>query len=484
MILVGNARGGGRDLARHLMKTENERVEVAELRGFVADDLDGAFRETYAISRGTRCQQYLFSRSLNPPKGAEVSNEEFERAIDRAEAKLGLSGQPRAIVFHEKEGRRHAHAVWSRIDTDEMKAINLPFYKTKLREVSKEIYLENGWQKPRGFVGSEARDPRNFTLAEWQQAKRACWHGRDLKGLMQECWAASDSKAAFEHALRERGITLAKGDRRGHVAITHDGEVLSVARYTDKKAKEVRDKLGELDQLPSVDDAKAQIARDMSSAAMRYIQEARELHRREMEPLEARRQTITQQHTDERRQHDAAQQARWLEETRERSDRLRGGVRGLWDRLTGEHARIVQQNENEALRAFQRDRDQRQALIDAQLGERQQLQSKIEVARQRQAELLTELRSERERYRQISPEPHPIPPVRQKFQEASEKPPEPTAPPIQDHFERIAKLRETALPSQGSEATQRNDAQQDMSDRLDQLRRNTQPQQSSPGQER
>jgi hypothetical protein len=74
MILVGNARGGGRDLARHLMKTENERVEVAELRGFVADDLDGAFRETYAISRGTRCQQYLFSLSLNPPKGAEVSN--------------------------------------------------------------------------------------------------------------------------------------------------------------------------------------------------------------------------------------------------------------------------------------------------------------------------------------------------------------------------------------------------------------------------
>ncbi|MEQ9315775.1 MAG: hypothetical protein RLN72_07970 [Henriciella sp.] len=485
MILQGNQRGGAKELALHLLKDENEHVELHELRGFASHDLVGALNESYAISRGTRAKQFLFSLSLNPPPKERVPVETFEAAISKVEERLGLQGQPRAIVFHEKEGRRHAHAVWSRIDTDEMKAINLPFYKTRLREVSKEIYLENGWQMPRGFVDSEARDPRNFTLEEWQQARRAGWNARDLKGLMQECWAASDSKAAFEHALRERGITLAKGDRRGHVAITHDGEVLSVARYTDKKAKEVRAKLGEPDHLPSVDDAQAQIARDMSNAAMRHIREARDLHRREMEPLEARRQTITQQHTDERRQHDAAQQARWLEEARARSDRLRGGVRGLWDRLTGERARIIRQNEHEALQAFQRDRDQRQALIDAQLDERQRLQSEIEAARQWQAQLLTELRSERERYRQISPEPHPIPPVRQEFQQASEKPPERTAPLAQEHFERVAKLREPSPPSQSPEARQTNEAQRDMADRLEQLRNNThQPQRSGPEQER
>ena len=128
MILVGNQRGGARDLAQHLMKTENERVEVAELRGFVAEDLDGAFQESYAISRATQCKQHLFSLSLNPPKGAEVSNAQFMDAVTRAESKLGLSGQPRAVVFHEKRGddgelRRHAHAVWSRIDVDDMKAV-------------------------------------------------------------------------------------------------------------------------------------------------------------------------------------------------------------------------------------------------------------------------------------------------------------------------------------------------------------------------
>lgn len=37
------------------------------------------------------------------------------------ERKLGLEGQPRAIVFHEKEGRRHAQAIWSRIDPGRIK---------------------------------------------------------------------------------------------------------------------------------------------------------------------------------------------------------------------------------------------------------------------------------------------------------------------------------------------------------------------------
>lgn len=116
MILVGNQRGGARDLALHLMKDENERVVIHEMRGFAAADLDGAFRESYALSRATRCKQHLFSLSLNPPKGAVVAPEVFETAIEEAEKRLGLEDQPRAIVFHEKKGldgetRRHAHAV-------------------------------------------------------------------------------------------------------------------------------------------------------------------------------------------------------------------------------------------------------------------------------------------------------------------------------------------------------------------------------------
>ena len=100
MILVGNQRGGAKDLALHLMKDENERVVVHEIRGFVSDDLASAFQESYAMSRATKCKQHLYSLSLNPPKDAEISSADFESAVDRAERALGLQGQPRAIVFH------------------------------------------------------------------------------------------------------------------------------------------------------------------------------------------------------------------------------------------------------------------------------------------------------------------------------------------------------------------------------------------------
>ncbi len=66
MILKGSQRSGGNQLGHHLLKTEeNEHVEVHEVRGFVSDDLMGAMREAYALAKGTRCTQYLFSVSLN-----------------------------------------------------------------------------------------------------------------------------------------------------------------------------------------------------------------------------------------------------------------------------------------------------------------------------------------------------------------------------------------------------------------------------------
>lgn len=67
MILVGNQRGGAKDLALHLLKQENEHVEVHEVRGFASQNLMAALNEAHAISRATRCNQFLFSLSLNPP---------------------------------------------------------------------------------------------------------------------------------------------------------------------------------------------------------------------------------------------------------------------------------------------------------------------------------------------------------------------------------------------------------------------------------
>jgi hypothetical protein len=83
MILKGNQRAGGTQLVAHLLKTEdNEHVHVHELCGFMSDDLKSAFHEAYAVSRGTRAKQYLFSLSLNPSPNEKVPIDTFEIAID------------------------------------------------------------------------------------------------------------------------------------------------------------------------------------------------------------------------------------------------------------------------------------------------------------------------------------------------------------------------------------------------------------------
>lgn len=152
MILKAKERGNGPQLARYLLAMrENDHVELHEMRGFVSDDLIEAFHEADAIAQGTRCKNYLFSISLNPPEGAEVGVDAFEQAAAEIERKLGLEGQPRAVIFHEKDGRRHAHVVWSRIDAERMRAINLPHFKVKLRDVSRQLYLKHGWEMPRGL---------------------------------------------------------------------------------------------------------------------------------------------------------------------------------------------------------------------------------------------------------------------------------------------------------------------------------------------
>ncbi len=100
-----------------------------------------------------------------------------------------------------------------------MRAINLPFFKQRLTDLSRELYLSHDWPLPEGLQSHGGKSPLNFSLAEWQQAKRLDLDPREIKQVFQDAWARSDSALGFARALEERGFFLAKGDRRGHVAI-------------------------------------------------------------------------------------------------------------------------------------------------------------------------------------------------------------------------------------------------------------------------
>lgn len=384
------------------MKTEeNEHVEIHEVSGFVANDLMGAMKEAHALSSGTKCRQFLFSVSLNPPANESVRVEVFEKACDMIEERMDLKGQPRMIVFHEKEGRRHAHAVWSRIDAETMTAKPLPFFKSKLREVARQLYLENGWSMPEGFRDSRLRDPRNFTLDEWQQAKRAGLDAREVKATIQDCWAKSDNGPAFAKALEERGLFLARGDRRGHVALSIEGEVFAVTPMVGIRTKEVRARLGDPKELRSVADIVRHIGDTIAPRLSRHIAEAKRGAHNAMKPLVDERQAMKNVHKAERQKLDRMQRERFGNEQRDRSARVRKGAKGLWDIVTGSYFKVRKQNELEAHFGMQRDGAQRHDLVQAQLKERQGLQTRIVATRERHARQMLGLYRDAARYRQM-----------------------------------------------------------------------------------
>src|SRR5476651_997429 len=221
MILYASQRGRSAELSVHLLNgDQNDHVAVHDIRGFVAQDLKGALEEAFAVSKGTRCKQFLFSLSLNPPETADVPIDDFEKALDKIEAKLGLANQPRVVVFHEKNGRRHCHAVWSRIKAETMTAVNMAFFKRKLTDISRELFLEHNWEMPKGMrTGKEKEKSRNnLTRQEYRQAVRLAEDPQALKSMFHRCWEQSDSRATFARALEEKGLYLARGDRRGYVA--------------------------------------------------------------------------------------------------------------------------------------------------------------------------------------------------------------------------------------------------------------------------
>lgn len=405
-IMVGNQRGGARDMALHLMKPENEHIDVHEIRGFVSDNVMGALNEAYAVSKGTKCRKFLYSLSANPPPDKNVSTDDLVAMIDEAEERLGLSGQPRVIVIHEKEGRRHAHSVWSRVNTAEMKAVQMSFDHRILTQLTRDIVIERGWKLHDGLIDKRLRDPLSFNLAQWQQAKRIGKDPRAIKAALQDAWAISDSKVALEHALQERGFKLAQGDTGRPVVIDHQLEVYALARWANQKTKAVRARVGDMDSLPNVYETKAQIRSEMVAMTDRLQDDVSLRAKAAQDRFEVRRKALVTKQQAERKALTEAQERRRIAANKERQARFNRGLSGIWDRLRGEHARIRKQNEREAYAQMGQDSQVRDTMIWRHLQERQRIEIFKLRHRERAETIQHSLNRDLQRYVQSnSPEP-------------------------------------------------------------------------------
>jgi len=208
--------------------------------------------------------------------------------------------------------------------------------------------------------------------------------------------------------------------------VTYEGEVLSIPRILGIKTKDVRAKLGQADDLRSVDTTRTHIAGVVAPRLKALIAAADKAKAGEMAPLDQKRMMMKEQHGLERKRLDQGQRQRADAEAKTRAERFRKGVAGLWDRVTGQHGRIARQNETEAFQSLQRDRLHRNGLIADQLRERQTLQCEIVIVRARYASRIAELHRDLARLNEAEP---PRKTMRENFADAAPSPRANTPPP-------------------------------------------------------
>lgn len=387
MILKGNQRGGGADLALHLMNAhDNERIEIAGIRGTVADDLYGAFSEFEAIAAGTRCKKPLYSLSINPSE--PLTREQYTAAIDRIEEGLGLSGQPRAVVFHVKHGREHCHVVWSRIDPQSMRAVHIAHDRMKLRTLSRELAREFGLELPEGIAqdrGGEREKEPDITLAEKAQAAKSGIGPEERKAAVTEAFRRSDSAEAFRAALAEKGYILAQGDQRGYVLVDRDGDVHSLARQIPGVRKREIKRLLEAipaDRLATVPQAKDQMrqrqkaisdaVRDRVNERMKEaVRQLAEKQAKRKSPLDLERQKLEVLHRSERLALHAAQKV----EMEKPFARAAAMVFGLFSRLPSLRS-VLKPIYRSRLNPIERQKNERAALQQRHTREREMIARK------------------------------------------------------------------------------------------------------------
>jgi Relaxase/Mobilisation nuclease domain len=270
MIPFASQRGGGQDLATHLLNArDNDNVTLFQVRGAIAENLHGAFQEREIQAHAlTRCREYLYSMSVNPdPAQDPLTQDQYLDYIERAEVALGLTDQPRAIVFHEKFGREHCHVVWSRVDAENGRAVHLAYDHDKLMRVTRAFAHDHGLTLPAGY--DKSRQVGQISLYEHDQSRQTGLSKDDHIREITEAWQQHDDPKAFVRALAERGYILATG-KRPYVLVDLYGGMHALAKLiADKEVRtsDLKKFLGTdfpPESLPSVEEAKALVAQHRS----------------------------------------------------------------------------------------------------------------------------------------------------------------------------------------------------------------------------
>jgi hypothetical protein len=256
MIVRGNAvRDWG--LGPHLTSAKNGRVSFIGSRGVGSRDVASAIKDLDAFKRGMQATKNLAHFHIDPAGSLNAAG--WDRAWAALEREYGLQGCPYVEVEHEKKGRVHRHRVYSRLDLETGKTVQLSHNFARNEKLGHELALAFGeelvpgrhsgaiiatWgregkvdaiaalQAAQHRLAQDGRKPgdRTTSRVDLQQEERTGVPRQIVVRLVGSAWRDSGDAVSFRAALQTEGLELARGAKGGLVVVDRAGGTHSVAR--------------------------------------------------------------------------------------------------------------------------------------------------------------------------------------------------------------------------------------------------------------
>ena len=249
MIVKARAGQGGPALARYLDGGKNENAELLALRNLDAPSLNAAIYDMDGLARGSACRNHALHVQLRAAPGERLTPDQWREACDRYAEAFGMEDHQAAIILHhQQDGTTHAHLVFNRVHPETLKAADLWRNYPKHKELARQMERDWGLQPVPDRKREQARDYSQAGQQETEQARRMGQNVHDIREHVRQLWENSQTGQEFAGALEAEGYQLAKGDKRDYVVLDPTGSPYSLgSRTTGAKAREVREKLGDLD---------------------------------------------------------------------------------------------------------------------------------------------------------------------------------------------------------------------------------------------
>lgn len=227
-IVKGKARSAGRQLATYLLSMkENEMVRIIDLDGqmnFQDWELKTLLGDFTLNEKLTRGRKGIYHATIRPEQTVSMTmtDDEWMECVDILSDALKFSNQRKAVVMHEKQGWRHIHIAYERVDLEKRKMLSIDNDYAKQTKARKKI-------------------AQRFDMRQTPEINA---NRKKIKEELTALWRKTDDDKGFLRMAKQQGYTIARGfDKQEFVVIDKTGRSFELRRHLDKvRIKEVRER--------------------------------------------------------------------------------------------------------------------------------------------------------------------------------------------------------------------------------------------------